>query len=423
MTDIAIRVENLSKKYHIGRAQERYDTLRDALSASFRNMKDSIFNRDNAQRDETLWALRDVSFEVERGEVVGVIGRNGAGKSTLLKILSQITEPTEGRAVINGRVGSLLEVGTGFHPELTGRENIYLNGAILGMRREEIDRKFDEIVEFSGVEKFIDTPVKRYSSGMRVRLAFAVAAHLDPEILLVDEVLAVGDAGFQEKCLGKMEEVSNQGRTVVFVSHNMGAIRSLCGRGIMLSSGSILFNGSVDSLVEKYLATVDKTVSESGQVSWELEKAPGTKGFSLERVTVTNCDKKSKAVFSPAEPVYIHVRYKLSQDFRGMRLVVQLRTSTGEIAFTSTDHQDRTPEICTKGRYSSICHIPGELLNLGKYSVKIWAGIPGYRYLLEPIDVLQFSIQGIGNHGSTYVDYARWPGAVCPSLEWEIRKK
>lgn len=233
MSDIAIRVENLSKLYHIGARQERHDTLRDALTGLFRR------NGSHSQEvhETELWALRDVSFEVKRGEVVGIIGRNGAGKSTLLKILSRITEPTSGSAQIHGRVGSLLEVGTGFHPELTGRENIFLNGAILGMRRHEIERKFDEIVAFAEMEKFLDTPVKRYSSGMYVRLAFAVAAHLEPEILLVDEVLAVGDVGFQKKCLGKMQGVANEGRTVLFVSHNMEAVVRLCSKVTVIDNG------------------------------------------------------------------------------------------------------------------------------------------------------------------------------------------
>ena len=256
----AIQVENLSKLYLIGRAQQKHDTLRDALA----NVKPwpriaSIFRKDHSHRlnnslqDDLLWALKDVSFEVQPGEVVGIIGRNGAGKSTLLKILSRITEPTSGRAVLNGRVGSLLEVGTGFHPELTGRENIYLNGAILGMRRTEIEKKFDEIVAFSEIEKFLDTPVKRYSSGMYVRLAFAVAAHLEPEILLVDEVLAVGDAAFQKKCLGKMGEVAKEGRTVLFVSHNMGAIQSLCGKGIAMRNGMKICEDSPDIAIRSYL--------------------------------------------------------------------------------------------------------------------------------------------------------------------------
>jgi lipopolysaccharide transport system ATP-binding protein len=251
MTNIAIRVENLSKKYTIGLAHQKHDTLRDLLVDIIR----TPFHKNSKAREEksTLWALRGISFEVKRGEVVGIIGRNGAGKSTLLKILSRITEPTSGRAVINGRIASLLEVGTGFHPELTGRENIYLNGAILGMHRNEIDRKFDEIVAFSEIEKFLDTPVKRYSSGMFVRLAFAVAAHLDPEILLVDEVLAVGDVEFQNKCLGKMGNIAKEGRTVLFVSHNMPAVRQLCQKGIVINSGTVAKNDLIGPCIDYYL--------------------------------------------------------------------------------------------------------------------------------------------------------------------------
>lgn len=252
MSDIAIKVENLSKKYLIGTAQQRHDTLRDLVVDRARN----IFRRD--QSDETiLWSLKDVSFDVRPGEVVGIIGRNGAGKSTLLKILSRITEPTTGRAELNGRVGSLLEVGTGFHPELTGRENIYLNGAILGMRRVEIDRKFDEIVAFSEIGKFLDTPVKRYSSGMYVRLAFAVAAHLETEILLVDEVLAVGDAEFQRKCIGKMDEVSSRGRTILYVSHNLASVQALCHRTIWLSGGTLAMDASTPDVISSYLDKTD----------------------------------------------------------------------------------------------------------------------------------------------------------------------
>ncbi|MFO7698183.1 MAG: polysaccharide ABC transporter ATP-binding protein [Anaerolineae bacterium] len=263
MTDVAIAVENLGKEYRIG-TRERHDTLRDAVAGVFRRRGatgsaasgsgPSDFQTLKPSDGDTFWALHDVSFEVRRGEVVGVIGRNGAGKSTLLKILSRITEPTTGRAVIHGRVGSLLEVGTGFHPELTGRENIYLNGAILGMRRTEIDRRFDEIVAFSEIERFLDTPVKRYSSGMYVRLAFAVAAHLDPEVLIVDEVLAVGDAAFQKKCLGKMGDVAGEGRTVIFVSHNMGAVVTLCPKAMLLSRGEVQSAGPSLDVIEEYLA-------------------------------------------------------------------------------------------------------------------------------------------------------------------------
>ncbi|MCA9994142.1 MAG: ABC transporter ATP-binding protein [Anaerolineales bacterium] len=256
MSDIAIRVENLGKRYQIGARQERPDTLRDALTGFFRRPK-------KATKAETeLWALKDVSFEVKRGEVVGIIGRNGAGKSTLLKILSRITEPTHGKALIHGRVGSLLEVGTGFHPELTGRENIYLSGAMLGMKREEIARKFDEIVDFSGVEKFIDTPIKRYSSGMNVRLGFAVAAHLEPEIILVDEVLAVGDAEFQKKCLGKMQDMSGGGKTVLFVSHNMAAIIKLCNRSILLQGGNMIATGKTADMARTYLHLYQKAQNQ-----------------------------------------------------------------------------------------------------------------------------------------------------------------
>jgi lipopolysaccharide transport system ATP-binding protein len=268
MSDIAIRVEDLGKQYHIGGPQKTYhrlgDQVADILMSPFRRAGKLLRGQATgaAELDETIWALKNISLEIKHGEVLGIIGRNGAGKSTLLKILSQITEPTEGYADIYGRVGSLLEVGTGFHPELTGRENIYLNGAILGMRKGEIERKFDEIVAFSGIEKFIDTPVKHYSSGMYVRLAFSVAAHLEPEILLVDEVLAVGDIAFQRKCLGKMDDVAQQGRTVLFVSHNLGLIQTLCQRGILLQQGSVIADGKITEAVDTYLQTLEQIRSQ-----------------------------------------------------------------------------------------------------------------------------------------------------------------
>jgi lipopolysaccharide transport system ATP-binding protein len=263
MSDVIIRAENLGKSYRIRHTDrpERYTALRDVLSrqahCALRRLR-RPFRRDRSApsaQNEEFWALKDVSFEIKRGEAVGIIGRNGAGKSTLLKILSRITEPTAGRVRLRGRVASLLEVGTGFHPELTGRENIYLNGAILGMTRAEITRKFDEIVDFAGVEKFLDTPVKRYSSGMYVRLAFAVAAHLEPEILVVDEVLAVGDAEFQKKCLGKMEDVASQGRTVLFVSHQLNSVRAMCSRAILLTAGGLSAQGAPDAIINDYLAS------------------------------------------------------------------------------------------------------------------------------------------------------------------------
>ena len=263
MTDIAIQVENLSKRYRIGTKEERHDTLLGGVSAwlkapltNYRKLRQlSTFSENGRHPEDIIWALKDVSFTVKKGEVVGIIGRNGAGKSTLLKILSRITEPTGGRAVLNGRISSLLEVGTGFHPELTGRENVYLNGTILGMSKKEIERKFDEIVDFSGVEKFIDTPVKRYSSGMQVRLAFAVAAHLEPEILMIDEVLAVGDIEFQKKCLGKMGDVAGEGRTILFVSHNMAYIEALCRKAVWINNGKLIKVDVTNEVIQAYAQT------------------------------------------------------------------------------------------------------------------------------------------------------------------------
>lgn len=289
MSDVVIRAENLGKKYQIKHQQQsqRYTALRDVLAERakgiFRRSNESKANRST----EDFWALKDVSFEIKRGEVVGIIGRNGAGKSTLLKILSRITEPTEGRVSIKGRVASLLEVGTGFHPELTGRENIYLNGAILGMTRAEINRKFDEIVAFAEVEKFLDTPVKRYSSGMYVRLAFAVAAHLEPEILVIDEVLAVGDTEFQKKCLGKMSEVAHDGRTILFVSHNMAAIRALCHRATLLKAGSLIADGKKDIVIRQYLTAKDHYLDRSLK---ERTDRQGNGAVKLESISVESTD-------------------------------------------------------------------------------------------------------------------------------------
>ncbi|HEX8141817.1 MAG TPA: polysaccharide ABC transporter ATP-binding protein [Pyrinomonadaceae bacterium] len=310
MSDVAIRCEGLSKQYRIGE-RERYkalrDTLTDAMYAPARRLR-SMFKRSASEPsaavdDSTFWALKDVSFEVKHGEVVGIIGRNGAGKSTLLKILSRITKPTEGHVKINGGVGSLLEVGTGFHPELTGRENIYLNGAILGMKRADIARKFDEIVAFAEIERFLDTPVKRYSSGMYVRLAFAVAVHLEPEVLIVDEVLAVGDSQFQKKCFQKMKEIGRGGRTILFVSHNMSAIRSICDRGLILAHGRIVGQGEIDDVVDSYLGC---TVEE-----WDRAVVVETESFIVNEVKISS---KAGEVIKTFDPVTITINLTAKTD-------------------------------------------------------------------------------------------------------------
>ena len=357
MSDVAIRVEGLSKQYRIGGPQASYKTLREsvvgAARAPIRRAGRLLRGEAATDHQETIWALKDVSFEVKHGEVLGIIGRNGAGKSTLLKVLSRITAPTEGTVDLYGRVGSLLEVGTGFHPELTGRENIYLNGAILGMKRAEIDQKFDEIVAFAELEKFLDTPVKHYSSGMYVRLAFAVAAHLDPEILLVDEVLAVGDAAFQKKCLGKMGEVAGEGRTVLFVSHNMGAVENLCSRSLLLSRGSNVLDGSSQSVVDYYLTNLlpysidDVTLAErtdrsgNGRVrltSFHIEDPDGNKlavarsGMDVVFAFGFQCPERNASMTRNVD-----MGFSLHSD-RGQTLVVLYSSYVGQ-AFETIPHE------------------------------------------------------------------------------------
>ncbi len=358
MSELAIRVDNLGKQYRIGAAQPRYRTLRESLVDSFAApfrvfRKSAIRNPQSA----ILWALKDVSFEVKQGEVVGVIGRNGAGKSTLLKILSRITEPTEGRAEVCGRVGSLLEVGTGFHPELTGRENIYLSGAILGMRRAEIDRRFEEMVAFAEVERFIDTPVKHYSSGMYLRLAFAVAAHLEPEILLVDEVLAVGDAVFQKKCLGKMGDVASQGRTVLFVSHNMGAVRRLCGRTIFLQQGSLRLAGLTEPVIDRYLNEGAEEVAATVVLPPGSPDAPA-RGTRL----CFSADGRPQAQFRLGEP------WTITLEFEVRAPLPQVSAGVGVSTFTSLPlitYRSR-PQNLSPGRYAVhfTCDVPLKSCNL-----------------------------------------------------------
>ena len=309
MSDLAIRCENLSKQYRIG-SPESYKTLRDTISNTAR----AAFRRSKNSQNGHIWALQDVSFDIKRGEVVGIIGLNGAGKSTLLKILSRITGPTRGRADIHGRVGSLLEVGTGFHPELTGRENVYLNGAILGMRKAEIDRKFDEIVSFAEVEKFLDTPVKRYSSGMYVRLAFGVAAHLETEVLLVDEVLAVGDAQFQKKCFEKIRDIGVQGRTILFVSHNMSAVRSICKQALIIEKGRVVAQGEIDTTVDQYLSQINS--------AQDLSEVVETNTFSVTSVEIS----ATGPVIKTFDPVQVKVRFVPKIEIEDPGLYVSILT-------------------------------------------------------------------------------------------------
>jgi lipopolysaccharide transport system ATP-binding protein len=366
--------------------------------------------------------LKDVSFEVKRGQVMGIIGRNGAGKSTLLKILSRVTEPTEGMAEIYGRVGSLLEVGTGFHPELTGRENIYLNGAILGMKRSEIERKFDEIVDFSEVEQFIDTPVKRYSSGMYLRLAFAVAAHLEPEILVVDEVLAVGDAEFQRKCLGKMSDVAQEGRTVLFVSHNMSAILRLTEEAIVLANGMLAYRAPSPQAIDYYM---EAGFSEVGERRWEAEQI-SPEAAPFRPVALRVCDGQGRMVDSlrSVEPIYIEIEYALDAPLTGLRVGVYLLTMRGEYVFTSfdTDDTSRFERFSSReaGNYISRCQIPANLLNEGRYVLGVNASSYRIKRYFQDDHVLAFTVDGTGAPGK------HWPesrlGPLRPALDWQIEK-
>ncbi len=419
-----IQVENLGKKYTIGHQKgTRYQTLRDTLAHTGRGIMQRLRhplspNRESVDLEE-IWALRDVNFEIKQGERVGIIGRNGAGKSTLLKILSRITHPTTGRVTITGRVASLLEVGTGFHPELSGRENIYLNGAILGMTRQEIKRKFDEIVAFAEVEKFLDTPVKHYSSGMYVRLAFAVAAHLEPEILVVDEVLAVGDAEFQKKCLGKMEEVAKGGRTVLFVSHNMGAIRQFCGQGILLTSGRLQKIGSTEVVVAAYLTSKDYV--QSGERVWDDPNMPGDHAARVKSIRLCAEDGSVRTEFGTTESIYIKVEMVIFQKAPNFRLGISLFTSDGTCIFYSSDAdaQERYGMGRLPGQYTCICHIPAYLLNVGSYFIAIGGGIYGVRTIFKNLPELRFIIHATGGPASLFPDEKR-AGLIAPNLLWEV---
>jgi lipopolysaccharide transport system ATP-binding protein len=425
MSNIAVLVENVSKRYRIGSRKKAHDSLAvalfDFIKRPSRNLKRlrelSTFDGSSNDSENTIWALKGVSLDVKQGEVVGIIGRNGSGKSTLLKIISRITEPTKGRGETIGRIGSLLEVGTGFHPELTGRENIYLNGAILGMKKVEIDHKFDEIVDFSGVEKFIDTPVKRYSSGMRVRLAFAVAAHVEPEILLIDEVLAVGDAAFQKRCLGKMEEVASEGRTIIFVSHNMTAVQSLCERVIWLDDGRVVEEGRPDSVVSKYLQASFETLTErlwdditiapgNDRVRLHLARIRPEKGSPLDRISIRT-------------PLVMEFEYWNLEPAAHLNLSVCLYNETGVMVFnTAPVHepmwQGRPFPV---GLFRSQCRIPGDLLNDGMHRVQLLVVKDQGVVVFRDRSVLVFDVADDSQMRGEW--HGKWRGAVRPNLKWE----
>jgi lipopolysaccharide transport system ATP-binding protein len=423
MSDTIIQVENLGKKYLIKHQQQgSYTSLRDVITDKVKSFGKRIISPWNHKQSsiysttEEFWALKDISFKVKQGEVIGVIGPNGAGKSTLLKIISRITEPTKGRIRINGRVASLLEVGTGFHPELTGRENIFLNGAILGMTRAEINGKFDEIVAFAEIEKFLDTPVKRYSSGMYVRLAFAVAAHLEPEILIVDEVLAVGDAQFQKKCLGKMEDVGKGGRTVIYVSHSMPAVTSLCSRAILLESGKAEKMGPTSEVVMHYY-----TSGQSSPASADFSsKQEGDTFVRLLKGEIKNSKGEVTLEVSVDEPIAVEMTFEIMQR-PAFQFVPNFYfyTAEGACAFVAVS-DDR--ELNEKGRYVATCYIPGNLLNEGAYFVALSVSSfgAGVKVHFFERDALSINIVDSLRDTSMRTDWAGvMPGVVRPKLSWK----
>jgi lipopolysaccharide transport system ATP-binding protein len=397
--------------------RQRHDTLRDQITDGFK----SLFKRRNGSEPaHTFWALRDVSFEVNRGDVVGIVGRNGAGKSTLLKVLSRITAPTRGRAEIFGRVGSLLEVGTGFDRELSGRDNIYLSGASLGMKKREIDRKFDEIVAFAEVEGFLETPVKRYSSGMYLRLAFAVAAHLEPDILILDEVLAVGDAQFQRRCLGKMEEVAGRGRTVLFVSHNMAAVSRFCSRCVWLDRGGVREIGDAEMVVSRYLST---GVEETGEALFPDDgSAPGSEYVRLLGVRIRGADGTISSAPDSREPLLLEIEYRLLRSAPGLRVGAKLIGSDGAVLL-STNDLDTTPDAVprTSGRYVSRCEIPGNFLNYGQYFVSVGSDFPMIQTHFAVDRVLSLSVERVGGAASHIPDGR--DGLLRLMLPWQVRRE
>ena len=427
----AIEFNNISKIYRLGLVST--GTLAHDLhrwwTMNIRGKEDPYLtigetnDRSTKGSSDYVWALKDIDFKVEQGDVVGIIGKNGAGKSTLLKILSKVTAPTTGSIRARGRIGSLLEVGTGFHPEMTGRENIYMNGAILGMSKQEITKKLDEIIDFSGCERYIDTPVKRYSSGMMVRLGFAVAAHLDPEILVVDEVLAVGDAEFQKKAIGKMQDVSlGEGRTVLFVSHNMAAVRRLCHRGILLNNGSIKAQGSIETIVDSYLATASKLPS---QRLFAIYDAPGCKEIKISRIAIVDTDGNTISHQLIDKKIGICVEYHVLQETQTFIHGINIFNSAGDHIFTSHDNTHNRAESIQKGKYRTIAWIPENILQPGQYRVSFACmRYSPFRILFHELDLIQFEIIEPATCITRNPMYdGPLPGIVRPSILWEETKQ
>jgi len=423
---IVVKIENLAKSYRI-RHEDRAlhaTTFRETIV----NVVRDVFKKKKKIRliREDFWALKDINLEVKNQDRVGIIGKNGAGKSTLLKVLSRITEPTKGKISIKGRIASLLEVGTGFHSELTGRENIYLNGAVLGMRKWEIKKKFDEIVGFAEIEKFLDTPVKRYSSGMYVRLAFAVAAHLEPEILLVDEVLAVGDIPFQKKCLGKMSDIAKGGRTIVFVSHNMQAIKKLCSRVIILDKGRIVMDGIADEGIAKYLG---EGIGLKGERDWSnIESAPGDGVVRLVSARVLDKNGDMCVNYDVQEQVDIQIEYRVLEEGHHLHTHFSFTNEIGQTIFVSKDNLDSPwkDAVCPIGSYRAICHIPGNFLNEGEFSVYCAITTVGMGNLghVSEQDLVIFKVSDKMDRGGVRGNYPlHWDtGGVRPRLSWVIKK-
>ena len=415
MKDVAIRVEGLGKRYRLGR-QQPYKTLRESLAGSRLNPR-NWRRRQDPGPEQIFWALRHLSFDIEAGEVVGIVGRNGAGKSTLLKILSQITEPTEGRALLQGRVGSLLEVGTGFHPELSGRENIYLNGAILGMAKDEIQRKFDDIVGFAEVEKFIDTAVKHYSSGMYLRLAFSLAAHLEPEILLVDEVLAVGDAAFQQRCLGKMNEVAQTGRTVLFVSHNMGAVRRLCHSGVLLENGQLVEKGPIEHIISRYTEGSRRLDAEV-----VFDDKPDC-DMPILGCRLLDAQRQPRSELDRMQPFLLEVSFAVHHPLRGAHLALMLDRADGTPVLHSLDLDNQPESILDRatGRYRTTFHYPGGIFNAGLYKLRIATGrYPSTKY--DYCEPFVFELFDQGSFAAVGAQGKQRQGVVCMALETETER-